>query len=149
MESGPLVTNNSLIINRNSIVVHDGTDIITLFQYVPETDLDLPTQHLENVDDFTEVKEEVFIRHNPLVRINFKEKLREIVSQLKEESHRKLCDQQIRMLETSYYLEQLKKEADSSKEKIQKIHNNLKKALGPRCAAQAWKCAEQIYQLLQ
>ena len=53
------------------------------------------------------------------------------------------------MLETSYYLEQLKKEADNNKEKIQKIRNNLKKALGPRCAARAWKCAERIYQLLQ
>ncbi|CAG8762087.1 9069_t:CDS:1, partial [Ambispora leptoticha] len=197
----PLVTNNSLIINGNSIVVHDGTDIITSFQYVLETEPDLPTQHLENVDilnnyfpdiafddltffiepvekeldvlppqldadivqiqdtenevlarlikDFTEVKEEVFLRCNPLIGVNFKEKLREIVSRLKEESCEKSHDQQIRILETAYYLEQLKKEVDSSKDKIQKIRDNLKKALGPRRAARAWKCAEQIYQLFQ
>ncbi|CAG8718753.1 3475_t:CDS:2, partial [Ambispora leptoticha] len=44
---------------------------------------------------------------------------------------------------------ELKKEVDNSKDKIQKIRNNLRKALGPRRAAQAWKCAERIYQLLQ
>ncbi|CAG8619645.1 12599_t:CDS:2 [Ambispora leptoticha] len=133
-----------------------------LFQYVPETEPDLPTQYLENADvlnnyfpditfddlafsiepieeeldilplqpdadivqiqdtenevlagfikDFTEVKEEVFLRCNPLIRVNFKEKLREIVKQLK-------------------------KEADSNKEKTQKICNNFRKALGLRRAA--------------
>ncbi|CAG8641405.1 9710_t:CDS:2 [Ambispora leptoticha] len=157
----PLAANNSLIVTGNSIVVYDRTDIITSFQYVPETEPDLPTQHLENanvlnnyfpdiafddltfsiepieeeldilpsqpdadivlirdtenevltrlIKDLTEVKEEVFIRHNPLIGINFKEKLREI----------------------------LNKEADNSKDKIQKIHNNLRKALGPRRAARA------------
>ena len=125
----PLAVNNSLIITGNSIVVHDGIDIIT--SYVPETEPDLSTQQLENADvlnnyfpdiafddltfssepteeeldvlpsqpdadivqtkdtenevlvrlikDFTEVKEEAFIRQNPLIRVNFKEKLREII----------------------------------------------------------------------
>ncbi|CAG8740878.1 11846_t:CDS:1, partial [Ambispora leptoticha] len=45
-----LVTNNSLIITKNSIVVYNGTDIITTFEYIPETEPDLPTQHLENAD---------------------------------------------------------------------------------------------------
>ncbi|CAG8746874.1 338_t:CDS:2, partial [Ambispora leptoticha] len=57
------------------------------------------------------------------------------LTEVKEESYGKSRDQQIQMLKTSYYLEQLKKEADNSKEKIQKIHDNLKKALGSRCAA--------------
>jgi len=50
LEPGPLASNNSLIITRNSIVVYNRTDIITSLQFLQKTEPELPTQHLDNVD---------------------------------------------------------------------------------------------------
>ena len=49
-------------------------------------------------------QEEVFTRINPLIRITYKEKLKEIISRLKIESHGKQYNQPIKTLKACYYL---------------------------------------------
>ncbi|CAG8740505.1 7857_t:CDS:2, partial [Ambispora leptoticha] len=134
----PLAVNNSLIITRNSIVVHNGTDIITSLQYILETEPDLSIQYLENVD----------VLNNYFPDIAFND-LTFSIEPIEEELNVLPSQPDADIVQIQDTENELKKEADNSKDKIQKIHNNLRKALGPRHAARVWKCAEQIYQLLQ
>ncbi|CAG8755150.1 6357_t:CDS:2, partial [Ambispora leptoticha] len=99
----PLAINNSLIITGNSIVVYDRTDIITSLQHVPETEPDLPTQHLKNVDVLNNYFPDIAFDDLTFSIEPIEEELDDL-TEVKEE---------IRILETSYYLEQLKKEADN------------------------------------
>ncbi|CAG8759473.1 9013_t:CDS:2, partial [Ambispora leptoticha] len=133
-----LAANNSLTITGNFIVVHNKTDIITSLQFSLETSPDIPTPHLDSVDaldnylpniDFSNpIEEESVIfplqpntdivltqdtENNILSRL-IKDLTEEKDKRLKEESCGKLHDYQIRTLKTSYYLEQLKKEANNT-----------------------------------
>jgi len=99
--------------------------------------------------DLTEEKEKVITRRNPLTGQTSEEKFKEIISRLKEESRGKHRGYSIRILEASYYLEQIRKDIDDDKSKIQKMKETLKNALGPRRSRKVLKCADRIYQLLQ
>jgi hypothetical protein len=100
-------------------------------------------------DDLTEEKEKVITQRNPLTGLTYEAKFKEILSRLKEESRGKCRDHSIRILEASYYLEQIRKDIDNDKSKIQKMKETLKNALGSRRARKVLKCADRIYQLLQ
>ena len=115
--------------------------------------LETPNKRNKNLDclirDFTEERNEVFARQDPLVGITSKEKLQEIINRLSKENRGRSRSQHIRILEASYYLGQLRNEVDDNKQRTNEIKDELKKALGPRRTGKAWKCAGRIYRLLQ
>ena len=181
----PFSLDNSLTITRNTVLVYNDTDVITLLQlpieiepepamppssienilddYFPYSDLDnlvppsemllqeltpsllssepdYPIRPLKEdtilsklLVDMTEEKTKVFARCNPLTGRTNSEKLQEITTRLKEESRGKNRDYPIRILEATYYLEQLRNSL-TDKQEIQKIKATLRQALGPRRA---------------
>jgi len=79
-------------------------------------------------------QEEVFTRINSLIGITYKEKLKEIISQLKIESRGKQCDQLIKTLEACYYLGQLRESAKENRQRLKYTRHTLKKSLSSRRA---------------
>jgi hypothetical protein len=94
------------------------------------------------INDLTKDTEEVFIRINPLIEITFKEKLKEIISRLREENRGKQRDQVLKTLEACYYLGQLRESIKENRQRLKYARNTLKKSLNPRRADRIWKCSE-------
>jgi hypothetical protein len=84
------------------------------------------------IDDIIEDTEEVFIRLNLLIETTFKEKLKEIISRLKEENRGKQRDQVLKTLEACYYLGQLRESIKENRQRLKYARNTLKKSLSPR-----------------
>jgi hypothetical protein len=84
------------------------------------------------IDDLTIEKDEVFMRIDPLMETTFKEKLKEIVSRLKEENRGKQRDQVLKTLEACYYLGQLRESIKENRQRLKYTRNTLKKSLNPR-----------------
>jgi hypothetical protein len=101
------------------------------------------------IDDLTKDTEEIFIRINPLIETTFKEKLKEIISRLKEETRGKQRDQVLKTLEACYYLGQLRESIKENRQRLKYTRNTLKKSLNPRRADRIWKCSERVYQIFQ
>src|SRR5260363_148503 len=108
----------------------------------------IPNAVIKLVTDLTENEERVSLRRNPLSETLSENKLREIITRLRIESQGKQREPQVRILEAYYYLEQLKINGNTQKER-QRIWDTLKESLGPRRASRIWKCAARIYQILQ
>ena len=74
-------------------------------------------------------QEEVFIRINLLIETTFKEKLKEIISQLRIENWEKQWDQVLKTLEVCYYLGQLRESIKENRQRLKYARNTLKKSL--------------------
>jgi hypothetical protein len=82
-------------------------------------------------EDFLQEKNEVFTRRTPLVGLTYQEKLQEIIQLLQVDCRGKQRDQQIKTLETCYYLGQMKEAHKEDRRQTRNTQNLLKKSLGP------------------